>query len=382
MTAAGLYVHIPFCRKKCAYCDFCSFTGSNDETHRKYLKKLQKEIDFGPDMPISTVYIGGGTPTLLSNRTLSRLMDAVQSAFVRTGSCPVECTVESNPGTVDYYKLKLLRDRGVNRLSLGAQSFDDAELKLLGRIHDSEEIYKSYEAAIKAGFSNINLDLIFGLPGQSTRDWTASLKKAVKLRPRHISAYNLQIEQGTPFHDRYIVRAGRAAPAGRQDRPLPDNDIEYHMYKDTIDLLRSEGYIHYEISNFCLPGFECRHNVNYWENGEYLGVGLSACSHLKGGRRKNCGDLKTYLSDPVKSGKREKHSRKHEISETVFMGLRMIKGLDAGSFKKRFGISLKAAFGGEIAELLSQGLLQLSDGHMRLTKKGLFIADRVFERFV
>ncbi|MFA5103724.1 MAG: radical SAM family heme chaperone HemW [Candidatus Margulisiibacteriota bacterium] len=381
MSRTGLYFHIPFCKKKCDYCDFCSFAGSDETLHRNYLKALQKELDFGPDLQIATVYIGGGTPTILSNKSLEKLMDIVRAGFVQAGfkpastPSPIELTIEANPGTIDYYKLKTLKDRGVNRLSIGAQSFDDKELKLLGRIHDTEDIYASYEAAIKAGFSNINLDLIFGLPGQTVDDWNISLKKAVKLRPKHISAYNLQIEEETPFHERYIVRAGR-------DRLRQDNDTEYHMYADTIDLLKSEGYIHYEISNFCLPGFECRHNLNYWENGEYLGVGVAASSHLNGGRRKNTNDLKRYLVNPVNSGIKERHSKKNEIAETMFMGLRLIKGVSLNCFKKRFGKSLQELYRKEIKELSSEGLVELEGGHLRLTGKGLFLANEVFERFV
>lgn len=282
-------------------------------------------------------------------------------------SKPSEFTIEANPNTADYYKFKVLRNGGANRLSIGAQSFDEKELRSLGRIHGTEDIYRSYESAIKAGFSNINLDLIFGLPEQKEEDWTRSLKKAVKLRPKHISAYNLQIEEGTPLFARGV----------RQD-----DEKEYHMYKNTIDLLKSEGYIHYEISNFCLPGFECRHNLTYWENGEYLGLGVSASSHLKGGRRTNTHDLKKYLSDPINSGKKEKHSRKNEIAETLFMGLRLIKGVHINSFKKRFKSSLQDIYGKEIKDLSSKEVVEVTDGYLRLTNKGLFLANEVFERFV
>lgn len=371
MSSAGLYIHIPFCKKKCLYCDFCSFEGSNHTLHIRYLKSLQKEMDFCSETSISTVYIGGGTPTLLSKSSLSRLMDAIDSLSIRSGSCPVECTIEANPGTADFYKLKLLRDRGINRLSIGAQSFNDAELTGLGRIHDSEDIYRVYESAIKAGFSNINLDLIFGLPGQSPEDWADSLKKAVKLRPRHISAYNLQLEKGTPMHDRF---------SGSAD--MPDNDTEYRMYKGTIEFLKSEGYIHYEVSNFCLPGFECRHNVNYWENGEYIGIGVSACSHTGGGRKTNTSDLKKYLEDPVRSGKKEKRTRNNEISETMFMGLRMLRGISERAFKDRFGRPLKEMFGKEIKKLAGEDLVEARSGRLRLTEKGLFVSNEVFEMFV
>ncbi len=368
MSASGLYLHIPFCKKKCDYCDFCSFTGSDDELHRKYLKSLQKELDFGPDISIGTVYIGGGTPTLLSKRSLQKLMSMIRSYSAVSGTCPVECTIESNPGTIDYYKLKVLKDNGVNRLSIGAQSFDDEELKLLGRIHDSRDIYKAYEAAIKAGFSNINLDLIFGLPEQSPKNWISSLKEALKLRPNHVSAYSLQIEKGTVFHKKYSSYASE--------------DAEYLMYRDTIDLLRSEGYIHYEISNFCLPGFECRHNINYWKNGEYLGIGVSASSHIKGRRKMNTKDLEKYIFDPVHSGKKERHSQNNEIAETMFMGLRLIKGMDMEAFRKRFKVSLQDLYKKELKELKEKGLLELKEGHVRLTEKGLFLANEVFERFV
>lgn len=376
MSRTGLYLHIPFCKKKCDYCDFCSFTGSDDALHHKYLKALHKELDFGPDLQIGTVYIGGGTPTILSNRSLSRLMDFVRAGLKPAPSPSMEFTIEANPGTIDFYKLKTLRDGGVNRLSIGAQSFDNKELKLLGRIHDAEDIYGSYESAIKAGFSNINLDLIFGLPGQTVSDWTSSVKKTVKLRPKHISAYGLQIEKETVFHKKYAQNASMGSAGSFSE------DTEYQMYSETIELLKSEGYIHYEISNFCLPGFECRHNLNYWENGEYLGLGVAAASHLNGGRRKNTLDLNKYLSDPVNSAKKERHSKKNEISETMFMGLRLIKGINLNSFKKRFGAPLGSLFRKEIKELTAKELVELTGSHLKLTDKGLFLANEVFEKFV
>lgn len=362
MTHQGLYVHIPFCLKKCDYCDFCSFPGIDEDLQKKYIKALQKEIEFDTGPAAGTIYIGGGTPTSLSKKNLLRLMEAIGRP-----SSSIEYSVESNPGTIDFYKLKILKDAGVNRLSIGAQSFNDDELRSLGRVHDCEEIYESYEAAIRAGFSNINIDLMFALPGQTLDDWTGTLKKAVKLRPKHISAYNLQIEEGTPL----------SAGSVQQD-----NETEYRMYKETIDFLKSEGYIHYEISNFCLPGFECKHNINYWENGDYKGFGLSASSHIKGARHTNTKDLQEYISDPITSKKKEKRVKKDEIAETMFMGLRLIKGMDLSRFEKRFKKPAEELFGKEIRELSEKGLLEQTAHHLRLTDKGLFVANEVFEQFV
>lgn len=379
MTSIGLYVHIPFCKKKCGYCDFTSFpdrTGLIDAYIETIVMEAGKRAkDLEPD----TVYIGGGTPSLLSSSQLSSLLSGLK------GNCfgkspPAEFTIESNPGTVSFDKLKLLHDLGIDRLSIGAQSFDDVELKLLGRIHTSKQIYEAYEAAKNAGFMNINLDLIFALPGQSLDSWKKTLNKAIDLGPEHISAYNLLIEEGTPFYDKYGIYPNNSVRA-YCNTPLPDNDLEYEMYKGTIDILKSCGYDHYEISNFAKPGFECRHNINYWKSGDYIGIGLSAASHINGQRYENTKDLDGYLKDPLKSQKTA-NTRKEEISETIFMGLRLLEGIDLNDFKKRFGNNLEEIFKKEISVLMKNGLVLIDNGKMRLTEKGLFLGNSVFEYFV
>ncbi len=368
---AGLYIHIPFCKKKCNYCAFCSFTETNEEIHRKYLKCIQKEIDFSPNLPFKTIYIGGGTPTLLSKGSIIKLSKIIENLFSKKEFCPIEITIEANPGTITFYKLKTLRESGINRLSIGAQSFDDEELKILGRIHNCDEIYKSYESAIKAGFVNINFDLIFGIPGQSLKSWLKTLEKAVKLKPKHISAYCLQIEKGTPI-----------SKLISQKSPFDKSDEEYILYKETIDFLKSNGYVQYEISNFSLPGYECLHNINYWENGDYIGIGVSSSSHYNNGRKKNTSDLAEYIKNPLNNLKMKKQPEKNEISETIIMGLRLTKGIDTYKFKDKFKKSIEDLFKTEIEEMTKLNLVKFDGNYLKLTKKGLFLANEVMEKFV
>ena len=403
----GLYIHIPFCKKKCDYCDFVSFpidciddvrAGGRLPLPDQYLAAIKNEMDAigrdtdnyvragfkpAPSISFSTIYIGGGTPTILTDDELKKLGGIIDN--VRAGGrLPrqyTEFTAECNPGTLTRSKLKVLKQIGVNRLSIGCQSFNDDELKTLGRIHSSKEILESIENARAEGFDNINLDLIFALPGQTLDSWKKTLNAAISLDPEHISAYDLQIEAGTPFYDRYgpshdnNVRAQHVAP-------LPSNDDEYQMYKATIDLLKSRGYHHYEISNFAKPGHECAHNINYWKNGDYTGAGLNASSHMNGRRFQNTSSLDAYLSGPLDSKKEEERKDTDEVSETVFMGLRLLEGLDTLEFEKRFNMSINTLYRKQIAELIDLGLIETSDNNIRLSAKGLFLANDVFEKFV
>lgn len=367
----SLYIHIPFCKSKCSYCKFCSYTDIEESVQRKYIEALQKELDFSALQKFNTIYIGGGTPTVLSMSSLEKLISMINLLTIKTQMCPIEITIEANPKTANFYKLKFLRENGINRLSIGAQSFDDSHLTILNRAHNSYDIYNIYEAAIKAGFVNINLDLIFGIPTQTLKDWLKTLEMAVKLKPKHISTYNLQIEKGTKLFDEYNINYDEA-----------QSDLEYKMFRETIAFLKSNGYVQYEISNFCLPGFECQHNINYWENGEYLGLGVSAASHINGGRKVNTTDIKKYIKNPLLNRKIKKQSLKIEMSETIIMNLRMIKGLNVKDFKEKFKRSIFDIFQNEIEELIITGLLKFKQNHLSLTKKGIFLANEVMQKFV
>lgn len=321
-----------------------------------------------PSGNISTIYIGGGTPTLLTGDQVISISKEIRKNFNVDKNC--EFTIEANPGTVDKEKLRLIKKSGINRISIGAQSFDDDELKLLGRIHDEDEIVKAFNMARDTGFNNINLDLIFALPGQSLKSWKNSLEKAVDLKPEHISTYNLEIEKGTPLFKKL----------GSQFKA--DNDLEYNMYKETISFLKESGYIHYEISNFCKPGSECRHNINYWKNGDYIGLGAAAASHINGERFQNTKDLLTYIKDPIGQKAKELRTAKDEMGETVFMGLRMIEGINVRAFEQRFGLKLDDTYKDEIKELTDLGLIEIKNNRLRLTDKGLYMANEVFERLI
>ena len=396
MTQPGLYIHIPFCKKKCDYCDFASvpIDAAADALIDEYLTAMQNEMGHVRaihELPLtfSTIFIGGGTPTILNEDQLIRLSGMIHplclSPLAR-GRCPeqkrgtegVEFTIEGNPDSITLEKLKLLRDFGVSRLSIGAQSFNNDELKTLGRIHNSKQIFEAFKNARNAGFENINIDLIFGIPGQTLESWKITLDIAIELGPGHLSCYGLQIEEGTPFYERYINY---------------DLDGQYEMYKHTIDFLKSQGYHHYEISNFAKPGFECKHNINYWKNGNYLGIGASAASHMDGKRWENPKDIKEYMDQyplsasggvsPLLRGRqREAQRGSIEITGTILMNLRLLEGIDLAQFEKRFGKTINSLYDKEIGELISLGLLEIKSGRMRLAEKGLYLGNKVFASFV
>ena len=289
----SLYVHVPFCKKKCDYCDFVSYAGREDAVD-DYLDALEREakvLSSSLDSPdVATLFLGGGTPTLLEPERIDRLFKILRSHFRVAGGA--EVTAEANPGTLTRDKLKALKDNGVNRISLGAQSLDDDILKRLGRIHRSYEVYSSVETIREAGINNLGIDLIFSIPGQSLKDWSATLDGVIGLKPEHVSTYSLQIEEGTPFH---------AEMADGTMRPLSE-EAELEMYKLAISRLKHSGYTHYEISNFARPGMISRHNIVYWTMGDYAGLGCGAHSFLNGTRIENLSDLlKLLIKDPVAS---------------------------------------------------------------------------------
>ncbi|MFH2034618.1 MAG: radical SAM family heme chaperone HemW [Candidatus Margulisiibacteriota bacterium] len=326
----SFYIHIPFCKKKCGYCDFHSFSGREDQID-DYVDRLAADIEnmVRPRhvAALRSIYIGGGTPTLLSIDHLKRILDPVKTQCIASP----EISIEANPGTVNKEYLAELRKLGINRLSLGAQTFNDNHLKMLGRIHNSQEIYQAVRDARSAGFDNINLDLIYALPCQTLDEVRFDIKEALSLTPEHLSTYSLQIEKGTPLYRRVSTRP-------------EDEDLSADMYEYIIDTLTANGYEHYEISNFARPGFRCKHNVNYWKNGNWIGIGDGA------------------KSNEDKEGK-----------NTLFLGLRMLEGLP----KEKF-----AGYEKEVAELRKDGLLAEENGNYKLTRKGLFLANLVFEKFV
>ena len=363
MSSLSLYIHLPFCKQKCNYCDFASFAGKEDLIE-KYIDAIIDEIrnsgfrsqDSVPTL--SSIYIGGGTPTLVAPQYYEKLFKAMRNAFKI--SPDAEISIEANPGTINKEKLKALRSLGINRISLGAQSFNDKHLKKLGRIHNAKEIFRSFDDARATGFSNINLDLIFALPNQTVSEWKEDIKQALALGLEHLSTYNLQIEEGTKF----------SAPGAVLQ--LPSEDEEIAMYEYAIDTLKAKGYQHYEISNFARPGFECKHNLVYWENGNYLGVGTSASSHINGNRYDNPRTIKEYLKGIINKKEILQRKNQPDQSETIFMGLRLLDGIAEEKFK---------GFEKEVEKLIKEGLLERSK-KIKLTHRGLLLANEVFKRFI
>lgn len=377
--AIGLYIHVPFCVKKCHYCDFISYP-YDAGLAASYVSALGLEMslhaaDMTPDeRTVRSIYLGGGTPTVLEGSQLVEIIENCRKYFTVAGDA--EITMECNPGTVDFRKLAEVRQAGVNRLSIGVQAYQQKLLDKLGRIHGWKSVQETVDSSRQAGVENISLDLIFGIPGQSPADWRETLKKVVNLSPQHISAYNLKIEPDTPLYR--DVAAGYVLPC--------DEELELEMFWTGIDFLTGNGFNHYEISNFALPGREARHNLIYWNNEEYLGLGPAAHSMLRGQRFSNTENVELYINklhsaQPVIQ---EKHrlTTEEQISETVFLGLRLMEGLDLHSFEQRFGHSVHRYFGAELRKLSDLGLIEITQHRLKLTDKGLPLANEVFAEFV
>jgi len=374
MNEFSLYIHIPFCVKKCNYCDFNSYAAP--ELIPSYMEALQKEISLykDPDRPVKTVYIGGGTPTVLSGKDLEALTDCIRRNFKIKPEA--EFTVEANPGTLSREKLLLLNGLGVNRLSLGLQACQDRLLKIMGRIHSAKEFEENFNTAKKTGFQNINVDVIFGLPGQTLEDFAQTLEYLVELSPQHISCYSLTVEEGTVFYQ--WQKQGILN--------LPDEEKERDMYHLTVKYLKSRGFVHYEISNFAVPGRMSRHNLACWKYEDYLGMGAGAHSFMDGRRFYNFSSPFQYAKSlsqnvlPVEN--MDYIDRKEQQGEFCFLGLRLIEGLDKKSFKKYFGNDIHQIYGSKIRKLLLLGLLEENAGYLRLTTKGLDLANEVFVEFL
>ncbi len=383
----GLYIHIPFCVSKCRYCDFLSFPA--DRAARKaYLSRLIREMRVRSSglgsRKVRTVFIGGGTPSILGDEQISRLMEAVFSCFdVEEGA---EISMECNPGTGEALSFRNLRSAGINRLSLGLQSMDDEQLRLLGRIHTKRQFLESYEKAREGGFDNINIDIMSGLPGQSLASWMRTLDEVCALKPEHISAYSLIVEEGTPFYSIYGEGAGRPSWP-----PLPDEDTERDMYHEAEDFLKGQGYTHYEISNFARSGYECRHNLAYWLRGDYLGLGLGAASLIDHVRSANTRDLDIYMKHSFEAdaflrsplcAEYTKLSEKDRMEETMFLGLRCSLGVGCGQFEETFGKDIYSVYGPVIDRYEKLGLLEEKGGRIRLTRAGIDVSNVVMADFL
>ena len=376
----GLYVHLPFCRQKCFYCDFPSYAGQEGRM-AVYVEALLGELAregaplraaWGPPR---TVYLGGGTPTALPPALMERLLAGLRE-FLAAAPDALEFTCECNPGTVDAAYLSLLRAGGVNRLSLGVQTFDDALLRRIGRIHTAAEVCAAVRQARAAGFRNLSLDLMYGLPGQTLAGLEMSVQQALALAPQHISIYGLQVEEGTPF--------ARAQAAGQL--ALPTEEESEVMYDYMTAALPAAGYARYEISNFARPGFESRHNLGYWQDVPYLGVGAAAHSYLDGQRYENPRGIEEYLAALRESGRARREeeplTRATSMEEFAFLALRTARGIDRARFAARFGCELASVYADAIARMRARGFLEEDVQGVRLTPLGMKYGNWVFEAFL
>lgn len=409
MKELELYLHIPFCERKCAYCDFLS-APADLPVRISYIKKLQEEIayygaQYG-EYQVSSIFFGGGTPTILEGYQLAAILETVKEHFNITTDA--EITVECNPGTLTAGKAEKLVQAGFNRLSMGLQSADDRELQLLGRIHNFAQFLESYDLARKAGFRNINVDLMSALPGQTLKSWQDTLQKVTALRPEHISAYSLIIEEGTPFYERF-AEDERIREEGGHPRLLPEEDVERQMYELTETFLQIKGYERYEISNYAKPGYECRHNCGYWTRKDYLGLGLGASSLVEHQRFQNTSDLKTYLEQeysPQCEGQHEHIAetiqlqeetgltqtghhihietldKKSEMEEFMFLGLRLMVGIFRQQFEKKFQVTLNSVYGEVLRKLKGEQLIEEVAGYVRLTEHGIDVSNYVLAEFL
>ncbi len=375
-----MYIHIPFCRQKCRYCDFLSFPCTSEKVYGEYVTAVSMEMQQrkadAEDRIVDSVFIGGGTPSLLSPMEFRRLMGSIRENF--SVAEDAEITVESNPASLDRDKLDAYLDCGVNRLSIGIQSFDNHSLQLLGRLHDKNEAFQTIQLARKAGFDNINIDLMFGIPEQAVKTWLDTVRQGIFLGPQHISLYSLELEKGTPLY--------RDVYEKRSLFPIPDI-IDREMYHEAIALLKQAGYRHYEISNTALPGKESRHNLKYWSYEEYLGFGPGASSFFGGHRFKNFSKMSQYISAikqrklPTDETLLEHYSEMEEMGIYVFTGLRKAEGISLRDFRSRFDVDLFSVYDPAILRR-HKGLINLYDDQLYLTDAGMDVSNTVMAEFV
>ena len=381
MEKLGIYVHIPFCKKKCKYCDFISFS-CDEEIYTKYVEALINEIKntskniISSIHEVSTIYIGGGTPSLIDSKYIEEIIETIYQNIRVAGNA--EITIEVNPGTVTREKLETYKKLGINRLSIGLQTTDNELLSLIGRIHTYEEFLDTYNMAREIGFTNINVDLMLALPTQTEKMLVDSLLKVINLNPNHISLYSLVLEEGTVLEKE--IEEGKYK--------LVDEELERKMYHKTKNILEKNGYNHYEISNFAKKGFESKHNLDCWDQREYLGFGLAAHSYYRNKRFSNTNDLDEYINNISKFNftknveVHELQDREAKAKEFMLLGLRKINGVSISEFERRFRVHPLFYFRFEISRLDEEGLLEVELDDIRLTKKGLDLANQVFEAFV
>lgn len=376
----GIYIHIPFCIKKCDYCDFLS-SPATKEVQNNYMKKLFLDIQKMADKKIyevDSVFIGGGTPSVVDAKWLAKLMELLRKEFLF--STDAEVSMEANPGTVGKESLKIYYESGINRISFGLQSMNDEELKLLGRIHRKKDFLQAFYQAREAGFSNINVDLMSALPGQSVESYVHTLVETVKMNPEHISAYSLIIEEGTPFYQSYWEDE-QLRDQGLIPKLLPGEEAEREMYEQTKNVLAKYGYERYEISNYAKAGFSCRHNLKYWDRKDYAGFGIGAASLLGNRRFRKTDSLKEYMDGDFEEKEEEILSCKEEMAEFMFLGLRKTAGVKDKDFQRNFAVSIEDVYGEAVENLIKEKLLSRTEAGLALTERGLDVSNRVFAEF-
>lgn len=424
MKSISIYIHIPFCVKKCQYCDFLS-APADSRAQEVYLRALKQEIREQAaryrEYEVQTVFIGGGTPTAVPCENLCEVLKTVFTCY--RVNPQAEISMEANPGTVTKEALLSYRKAGINRISIGLQSADDVELKLLGRIHTYRDFQQTYRWAQEAGFTNINLDIMSALPGQSVENYKKTLETVLSLKPQHISAYSLIVEEGTPFYEKYGQESEKLQATGEKQPDLPSEEEEREMYALTEKLLAAAGYHRYEISNYALPGRECRHNLVYWKRGNYVGFGLGAASMVENVRFENIREMQEYLAEyagmpdaepvfaEVAQGGKQALSNEQEFSlredthseneqelsirenvhplspqeqmeETMFLGLRLTEGVSKAEFHRQFGVSMEQIYGEVIRKNTAKGLLIDEAGYVCLTREGMDLSNYVMAQFL
>lgn len=381
MKELGIYIHIPFCKQKCYYCDFISYA-NKEEKVKEYIESLQKEIELESDRykneeyEITTIYIGGGTPSFIDALYIERIINTIKQNY-KLHENP-EITIEVNPGTINEEKIRKYKDIGINRISIGLQTTKDNLLKQIGRIHTYEEFLNCYQIVQKVGVDNINVDLMLGLPNQTLEDLKESLREVINLKPNHISLYSLILEENTVLEKQ----------VSENELELPSEDIERKMYWETKKILEQNGYIHYEISNFSKKGYESKHNLNCWNQKEYLGFGVAAHSYIKNKRYCNTNNIEEYIKN-VQKGKIlsnrticEIQNKIEEQKEYMLLGLRKIQGIDIQEFKNKFIDNPIYIFHKELEKLVKEELIEVDLNQIKLTSKGLDFANLVWEEFV
>lgn len=377
MRELSLYLHIPFCVRKCAYCDFLSWE-EGESGRERYVGALLEEISsykgWADNFRVSTVFLGGGTPSVLSGLQIERILDRLNCIFRVEEDA--EISVEANPGTVDFEKLMSFRRAGINRISFGLQSAHAEELAMLGRIHTYDEFLDGYHLARKAGFTNVNVDLISAIPKQTVLSWEENLKRVLELEPEHVSAYSLIVEEGTPFFER----------DRRGELELPCEEAERLMYEKTYEILQLYGYQQYEISNYAKEGRECRHNICYWKRKNYLGLGLGSASLMDNVRFSNTEDMGIYLKDSAQHDvirmNRDELDVIAQMEEFMFLGLRMMEGVSETEFAQAFSREMRQVYAAQLDKIMEDGLMEYVCGRYRLTRKGIDVSNYVFEQFL